>query len=555
MSLLAYPAYANPSTLPTAPESDYAAAYPNAACVLPRALAFAGGSSLAADHLEYPQAQRPPRLGYFHARGTGCTQLGAPSTGYDHGLGGTSLSASSAPALGTASVMGTGTAAYATGVPISGYSAFATAGRGRAWSRDGASADEVQGQGRTVHGHASAATLPTNALRYPASAAAAAASRRAPSPGPSNSMAPSSSSRSGIGSGAYKNAGEGGVVLASPTPQLALPPQMAILLNNGSLRHDGDHTDSYGAAPDPYDAGRVNSDNRLRMPVAYAVLYPDISEPAGADDPDDALEEGFLSREKKHGCTMCHKRFDRPSTLKKARRHLLVHTGEKGTRLTSPTSTAFQCAICERRFGVLSNLNRHIRRCALREVHSHGSASSTALPAGAAPSSSATSANANATALSTLAAAAGTFSAATSASARPAAASANADADANPNPPPRPRKRRRRPPSPSRWVPPSLRAFTLLAPDEAPPAPVPLPPVSPGRGARGAYRSAFSYSDMAYDDAASECDSDALPWPEERDSWDENVGRAPYHPREWVKTRRLPGPRPGVRFGGNWNFK
>ncbi|EIN13294.1 hypothetical protein PUNSTDRAFT_128982 [Punctularia strigosozonata HHB-11173 SS5] len=53
---------------------------------------------------------------------------------------------------------------------------------------------------------------------------------------------------------------------------------------------------------------------------------------------------------KSHGCWMCHKSFDRPSTLRK---HLLVHTGEK----------AFQCDICGRRFGVQSNLTRHMKRC------------------------------------------------------------------------------------------------------------------------------------------------------------------------------------------------
>ncbi|KLO19967.1 hypothetical protein SCHPADRAFT_48462 [Schizopora paradoxa] len=58
-------------------------------------------------------------------------------------------------------------------------------------------------------------------------------------------------------------------------------------------------------------------------------------------------------RKKTHGCWMCNKSFDRPSTLKK---HLLVHTGEK----------AFVCQFCTRRFGVASNLNRHIKRCPQR---------------------------------------------------------------------------------------------------------------------------------------------------------------------------------------------
>ncbi|KAJ7651092.1 hypothetical protein FB45DRAFT_713419, partial [Roridomyces roridus] len=183
------------------------------------------------------------------------------------------------------------------------------------------------------------------------------------------------------------------------------------------------------------------------------------------------------SREKKHGCTMCHKRFDRPSTLKK---HLLVHTGEK----------AFQCHICERRFGVMSNLNRHIRRCSLREVHTHGSAA-------AVPS--------------------------------PERSNGKRATSTTSNPAP-PRKRRRRPPSPSRWVPASLRSLNLLTPETNSPCPCPLNPVSPARP-----RSMRNYdSDVS--------SSDELPYDEERDSWDENVALTPYVAGEWEKTRRLPGP-------------
>ncbi|KAJ7223465.1 hypothetical protein GGX14DRAFT_352348 [Mycena pura] len=213
------------------------------------------------------------------------------------------------------------------------------------------------------------------------------------------------------------------------------------------------------------------------------------SAPAGADA--DEIEEDLLqreSREKKHGCTMCHKRFDRPSTLKK---HLLVHTGEK----------AFQCSICARRFGVMSNLNRHIRRCSLREVHTHGSSSA----AQCAP---------------------------VTGKRRRETASTNAEVPA-----PAPRKRRRRPPSPSRWIPGSLRRFNLLPPEASGRAPVPLSPVWPSRAGCGS------------------CASDVLGplWDEERDSWDENVGRAPYHPTEWARKRRLPGPVPlpdAIKFGG-----
>ncbi|KAF8508751.1 hypothetical protein JB92DRAFT_571668 [Gautieria morchelliformis] len=66
-------------------------------------------------------------------------------------------------------------------------------------------------------------------------------------------------------------------------------------------------------------------------------------------------EHGMIPRNRKrHACELCDKAFDRPSTLKT---HLLVHTG----------ITPFSCHICGRRFGVQSNCNRHIKRCAIRE--------------------------------------------------------------------------------------------------------------------------------------------------------------------------------------------
>ena len=106
---------------------------------------------------------------------------------------------------------------------------------------------------------------------------------------------------------------------------------------------------------------------------------------------------GSFAREKKHGCWMCHKSFDRPSTLRKVSyhqtldmplaweltdsriaQHLLVHTGERGLcvspmRLPSAAQSfapAHVCETCGRRFGVASNLNRHVKRCLQRPIHS-----------------------------------------------------------------------------------------------------------------------------------------------------------------------------------------
>ncbi|KAJ7250163.1 hypothetical protein B0H12DRAFT_1324295 [Mycena haematopus] len=334
---------------------------------------------------------------------------------------------------------------YATWVPISGWGARPAAHT----SSGAASVDDTHGV--PVHGHASAAASEALlSLRY---SGPAPPSLGAPSP-----VVSSSSSSTGPGSGIYKS-GQG-LVLASPIPQ-TLRPQMAILLNDR-------------AAAQQQQSEREDSD--LRRPT---MMYPD---PMWEAAEDDAIEEGFLSREKKHGCTMCHKRFDRPSTLKK---HLLVHTGEK----------AFQCSICERRFGVMSNLNRHIRRCSLREVHTHGSAAShppASLPDKSAP--------------------------VVTAQAHPPLSHANAAA-ARPRPPAGSRL-------PPLLQPPRARSHAPRARPPAPrlPQPRPSPRVVGGR-------------------------QHGPQWDEERDSWDENVGSAPYHPRDWEKTHRLPGPGV-VKFGG-----
>ncbi|PCH33193.1 hypothetical protein WOLCODRAFT_159897, partial [Wolfiporia cocos MD-104 SS10] len=82
--------------------------------------------------------------------------------------------------------------------------------------------------------------------------------------------------------------------------------------------------------------------------------------PPGDSQPPEGAKE-----KKRHSCWMCHKSFDRPSTLRK---HLLVHTGEK----------AYACDTCGRRFGVLSNLNRHTKRCAQRPVNQAASAKAAA---------------------------------------------------------------------------------------------------------------------------------------------------------------------------------
>lgn len=70
------------------------------------------------------------------------------------------------------------------------------------------------------------------------------------------------------------------------------------------------------------------------------------------------------------------------------------------------------------------------------------------------------------------------------------------------------------------WIPSSLRGYDLTPEEFNKATPVPLPPVSP-----------------------------SLVLGEERDSWDENYGLAPYHPREWHAKPRLPGPGMAVSLG------
>ncbi|KAI0757456.1 hypothetical protein C8Q80DRAFT_1265379 [Daedaleopsis nitida] len=225
--------------------------------------------------------------------------------------------------------------------------------------------------------------------------------------------------------------------------------------------------------------------------------------------PPAARQKAKDAKKKIHPCMMCHKSFDRPSTLKK---HLLVHTGER----------AFACERCGRRFSVASNLNRHSRTC--RAALATPAAASDSAPASV--SSDSGSGTPTAPASSRLASSSQTASTARDANTTPSSLSSTSrksdDGSEEGSPPEssselpahaRSRKRARRAPTPERWIPDSLRVFDLTPLTKA--TPVPLPPVRPFQD---------SYNHVL----------------EERDSFDENASTTPYHPRGWKG--RLPGP-------------
>ncbi|TFK47981.1 hypothetical protein OE88DRAFT_585477 [Heliocybe sulcata] len=280
--------------------------------------------------------------------------------------------------------------------------------------------------------------------------------------------------------------------IPAPFPRRPLPVSSALMPPSASSSLlDTRFTEGVLAQPDP---PRPNSD---------------VGQSAAAQSADNTRV-----KEKKHGCWMCHKSFDRPSTLRK---HLLVHTGEK----------AHACNICGRRFGVLSNLNRHVRRCAQKPVNkgsSSGSLSDPHSPAADLPADSGSGATLPAqSAISVpMASQHSIYTSAERSTASPDAValqstsrkreSSRSPSQTDPSMALEQRpKRRRRAPSPSRWIPPSLSNFNLSHYPKS--VPVPLPPATEG------------YFNGVW---------------EERNSFDENTSSAPYHPNGWKG--KLPGP-------------
>jgi len=189
-----------------------------------------------------------------------------------------------------------------------------------------------------------------------------------------------------------------------------------------------------------------------------------------------------------------------------------------------PYFAAFVCDTCGRRFGVASNLNRHVKRCVLKPVNSN-SPSHKSTTSGS-PSSLSDSPDTFAMSSPNHTGASlgkrSRTSSVTSPDISPpsiarSTGSGNGATTKSKLPGP---KRRRRAPSPSQWVPDTLQSFNLLSEESYRVTQVPLPPVRRN-----------------------------LPH-EERDSWDENIHQTPYHPCGWRGVLPGPGLGHGLGLGG-----
>ncbi|PPQ63546.1 hypothetical protein CVT24_004776 [Panaeolus cyanescens] len=308
------------------------------------------------------------------------------------------------------------------------------------------------------------------------------------------------------------------------TQQVPTPAEMAMLLNPSSRSQEDSPTDAYEMPPRSATISTTHATPAVSRTSTLHSMEQVLAPQAGPEP---------HSREKKHPCSMCHKRFDRPSTLRK---HLLVHTGEK----------AFVCDNCGRRFGVASNLNRHVKRCLAKPFNtSLGGARSSNSPPASFESSEQSLEYSSSSSMSprkkpsTITTAPGSKAGKRGRapnspvdnnviSSSPPSAQSPPTAHASKNTSSPAPKRRRRATSPDRWVPASLRNFNLQSEASYQSTPVPLPPVrrNPPR--------------------------------EERDSWDENVSHLPYHPCGWSGVLPGPGLSQGLGLGGkdvrNVNF-
>ncbi|KAG6817287.1 hypothetical protein H0H87_010629 [Tephrocybe sp. NHM501043] len=197
----------------------------------------------------------------------------------------------------------------------------------------------------------------------------------------------------------------------SPAAQRPTPASMAILLNQ-TLHSDANSPQASFHQPS-------ESSCSVQAPPIPAPHLSPVSQTLELEVPATPSDD-LLSRERKHACTMCHKRW----------------------------------------------ANLHVRRCILKPVNAAGKQSP---PTGGSSRSQEPSSPSSSNIMSPASSDHNNNS-----PGRPARATPTSSRQTRPAGVP---KRRRRAPSPSRWVPPSLLDFNLTPPESKKCTPVPLPPV------------------------------------------------------------------------------
>ncbi|KAF5343669.1 hypothetical protein D9758_014688 [Tetrapyrgos nigripes] len=116
----------------------------------------------------------------------------------------------------------------------------------------------------------------------------------------------------------------------------------------------------------------TSSSSSPTLATSHYGVYPSNSSNGGAA-PDDFSSVSYEDddNDRRHVCTLCNKRFNRPSSLKI---HMNTHTG----------ATPFRCPYpgCGRSFNVNSNMRRHYRNHASASASSSSSSSSRSSTAG-----------------------------------------------------------------------------------------------------------------------------------------------------------------------------
>ncbi|KAJ3485806.1 hypothetical protein NLI96_g4688 [Meripilus lineatus] len=329
---------------------------------------------------------------------------------------------------------------------------------------------------------------------------------------------------------------------------MAVPPTSPLSPSSDSIGNTPQNS-----APQTMPPGLQSIQSRFPSSTTIRTRAPGGSIPQ--PHPTEVTSEG---KEKRHHCWMCYKSFDSIFSFipeKKVRfafsPPILVRSNFE--YFTFPAITAYKCDTCGRRFSVASNLSRHVKRCALKAVHTGGPARASGSASGGGPSSSpdpqpgsSTSVASPKTTIGDPSSAGGSRAPSSSSTTEfrnefvavqpnldasspsgrsgkrkrtsPSVSDPSSPPGTSPTPaeaqPSKPR-RRRRVPAPTLWVPESLQSFDLTPIPKA--TPVPLPPVHP------------------YTDPITRIY-------EERDSYNETTNETdkPYHPDGWKGV--LPGP-------------